>query len=156
MQPVIDKSVGGLVIGGSSRQKLAQVVTVGLSGLLMAVKMPVGGSSGDLIIETQDVAAGKPGGTVLSSATFNSSNCPAEDADGMRRFDFPTLVHFAAGGRFAIVLRAPGGSYGMFQGPAGDSYPGGGSFYNAQPANPDSWIALSSGRDLPFKTIVSP
>lgn len=153
-QPAIDKSVGVPAIGGSSKQILAQVVTVGISGPLLSVKLPIGGSSGDLVIEIQDVTGDKPNGTVLTSETFNSANYPAEDSDGMRRFALSTLIDFTTGSRFAIVLSSPGGSYGMFQGPIGNPYAGGDGFYDARPNTPGVWVPLSTRRDLPFKTIV--
>jgi hypothetical protein len=153
-QPVIDKSVGGTAIGGASEQKLAQVVTAGISGPLMAVKMPIGGSSGDLVIEIQEVTGDEPNGTVLASETFNSTNYPAEDSDGMRRFAFSAPVDITDGHTFAIVLSSPGGSYGIFRGPTGNPYPGGDGFYDARPNTPGRWVPLSTRRDLPFKTIV--
>jgi hypothetical protein len=41
-QPIINPSAGGVVIGGQSAHRLAQVVTQGVSGYLVEVQLPVG------------------------------------------------------------------------------------------------------------------
>ena len=153
-QPIIDKSVGGLGIGGGGNQRLAQVVTSGIPGYLVAVKMPINGTSGDLVIEIQGVASEKPDGTVLTSETFEIGDFPPEDADGMRRFSFSTSVYFVSGARFAVVLRSDG-SHGVFRGPIGDSYSGGKAYWADLQFDPDTWVELTGREDLPFKTLVS-
>ena len=46
-------------IGGNSEQKLAQVVTTGLTGLLAAVRLPIFGSAGsNLLIELSPLSNG--------------------------------------------------------------------------------------------------
>ena len=42
---VIDDTTGNFAIGGLSEQKLAQVVTAGISGNLAEVRFPIGGKS---------------------------------------------------------------------------------------------------------------
>ena len=151
-QPVTDP--GGMYIGGASEQKLAQVVTAGVPGLLLAVRMPIGRGSGSLVIEVQGVAAGKPDGTVLTAETFGAANYPGEESDRFRRFAFSAPVSFTAGSTFAIVLSAPGGSCGILRGPTGNPYPGGSGFFDARPNTPGVWVPLSTRPDLPFMTIV--
>src|ERR1051326_6178972 len=63
-QPVIDLTVGGLAIGGDSQQKVAQVVTAGISGFLTEVRFPITCQSADLIVEIQGVTDQKPNGII--------------------------------------------------------------------------------------------
>ena len=152
-QAVIDTSVGGLVIGGGSRQKLAQVVTAGLSGLLVEVRLPVACASGNLIVEIQGVADGTPNGVVLTSQSFAG---PFSGAT-FTSIAFSTPVFFNAGDRFAFVLTSAG-ACGIFQGPVGDSCPGGNAFFDSRPNAPGVWVCIcdfaGSRFDLPFQTLV--
>src|SRR5262245_66412816 len=76
-QPLIDASVGGLVIGGTSTQKLAQVVTTGVPGLLAEIRLPVACDPGsNLIVEIQGVSGGRPNGVVLTSQIIPGSSLP--------------------------------------------------------------------------------
>lgn len=156
MQPLIDSSVGGLAIGGASQEKLAQTVTVGLDGRLRGVYLPIGCDSGRLIVEIRNVdPSGTPGSVLLARSAF-----PAEEIAAIGplfRF-FPIEddrdLSFASGNRFAIVLRNPTGTCGIFRGPIGDSYTGGAGFFEALP-NPPGWIPFSATEtrlDLPFMT----
>src|SRR6266478_2181008 len=130
-QPVIDPSVGGVAIGGSSQEKLAQVVTVGLPGLLREVRFPLACGSGDLVVEIQGVVAGTPNGVVLTSETIPGSSLPSVGAV-FRSLLLSAPVSFSAGDVFAIILRSTG-ECGVFQGPIGDSYAGGNAFFDARP-----------------------
>lgn len=128
-QPTIDGTVGGLVIGGQSQQKLAQVVTQGISGLLLEVRFPVdcaapipGEAGADLLVEIQGVTAGKPNGVVFTSQLFLGTSLPIIDDFGFRFLALSTPVFFSAGTQFAIVLSSPG-ACGVSQGPAGNPYP---------------------------------
>ena len=160
-QPVIDTSVGGLAIGGSSQQKLAQVVTAGISGSLTEVRFPIACDAGDLIIEIQDVTTGKPNGVVLTSETIPGSSLPSffptPGVVSFRSFVLSTPVSFSAGSQFAIVLTSPG-ACGIFRGPVGDSYLGGNSFFDALPNTPGLWVCICDFAgdrfDLPFQTLV--
>ena len=156
-QPVINTTVGNLAIGWQSEQVLAQVITAGISGYLLAVEMPITRTSGDLVIEIQNVTESEPNGIVLTSETFNGTNFPAADSTGFRRFNFSTIIGFTAGNVFAIVMRSPEGSYSISQGPEGNPYSGGDGFFDARPNTPGVWVPISLGTDisdLPFKTIV--
>ena len=157
-QPAVDLTVGGLGIGGgsNSEQMLAQVVTAGISGVLTEVRLPVGADSGDLIVEIESVTGGRPNGVVLASESFPAATLPPVTLppDFVRLpFDSPTA--FLAGDAFAIVLRT-GGSFGIFQGPPGNSYQGGDAYFDARP-NPPGWVPLGPPTfDLPFQTVVQP
>jgi hypothetical protein len=154
-QPLIDGSVGGLAIGGASAQKLAQVVTAGMSGDLTEVRFPLSCDSGDLIVEIQGTTAGKPNGVVLTSETIPASSLPFIGIV-FRSLVFSTPVSFSQGDVFAIVLRSTG-ACGIFRGPVGDSYLLGNAFFDALP-NPPGWVCICDFAgdrfDLPFQTLV--
>jgi hypothetical protein len=151
-QPVIDITVGGLAIGGGSQQKLAQVVTVGISSFLTEVRFPI--------------ADEEPNGIVLNSETFAGEELPAYAPNpvSFRSFSFSRPTMFLAGDQLAIVLKSSGSSAlegcGIFQGPAGDSYARGRAFFDARPNPEGVWICLcdfaGGGFDLPFQTVVAP
>jgi hypothetical protein len=156
VQAVVDTSVGGLAIGGTSDQRLAQTVTVGIDGRLIGVMLPVGCDSGRLVVEIRDVVGGEPGPTVLARRQVRADRV----ADVGAAFQFIRVfsggVTFSAGDQFAIVLDNPSGSCGIFRGPVGDSYPGGEGFFEALP-NPPGWVPFSDTEtrlDLPFMTVV--
>ena len=157
-QSTIDATVGVFAIGGDSHQKLAQTVTTGISGLLTAVRVPVVGDSGDLILEIQGVASGEPNGVVLASAEFASATLPSvfPAPPSFRTLLLTVPVAFSSGDAFAIVLQSLG-SFGVSQGPPGDSYAGGNLFFDALP-NPPGWVCncefAEASFDLPFQTLV--
>ena len=159
-QPTIDTTVGGLAIGGNSTQKLAQVVTAGMSGFLTEVRFPVACDSGsNLVVEIQGVTAGTPSGAVLTSQTIPGSSLPHwvfPDPPTFRGLVLSTPVFFSAGSQFAIVLKSAG-SCGVFQGPVGDSYAGGDLYFDALP-NAPGWVCVcifaGDRFDLPFQTLV--
>ncbi len=162
-QPVIDASVGGLAIGGVSQQKLAQIVTAGVSGVLTEVGLPVACASGDLVIEIQGAAGGIPNGVVLTSQTVPGASLPSffpiPGAASLRSLVFSAPVEISAGSQFAVVLSSPG-ECGVFQGPIGDSYPGGNAFFDARPNPAGVWVCMcdftGARFDLPFQTLVEP
>lgn len=160
-QLIIDSSAGTAAIGGPSTEKLAQVVTAGLSGLLTEVRLPVTcDPASDLILEIQGVTAGTPNGIVLTSQTIPGSILPPffPSPPSFRGLSFSAPVSFSAGSQFAIVLRSAG-SCGVFQGPVGDSYLGGNLYFDALPNSP-GWVCVCSfvgaRFDLPFQTLVGP
>jgi len=157
----IDLTTGTLAIGGGSDQKLAQVVTAGTSGLLTAVGIPLAGN-GTLDLEIQGVTAHQPNGNILAAQSFDGSAFPDffTDPQGFRRLELAQPIFFSAGTSFAFVLSAPGAqqgdSFGVLQGPVGDSYSGGDAFFDARPNAMGVWAPFSDfGRDdLPFETFV--
>jgi hypothetical protein len=155
-QPIIDTSSGTVfAIGGGSEQKLAQVVTAGLSGVLTQVRFPISCSSTtELIVEIQEVAGDRPSGVVLTSQTISGADLPPASPT-FRSLVFLSPPYLSAGSRFAIVLIARG-SCGLYQGPLGDSYPGGDGFSDSRPNPPGIWVPLFYRLDLPFQTMVNP
>jgi len=152
-QVVVDLSVGGLAIGGNSQQMLAQVVTTGLSGVLKEVRIPVVGNFGNLVVEIQGVTSGAPNGMVLTSQSFPAATLPPITLPTFNSLPFDSPVPLAAGAVFALVLRSTG-SFGLFQGPLGNPYPGGDAYFDARP-NPPGWIPIGQPRfDIPFQTLV--
>src|SRR5262245_66436227 len=76
-QPVIDTAVGGLAIGGGSQQKLAQVVTAGVSGSLTEVSFAVAcDPAATLIVEIQGVTGAKHNGDVLPHEVIPGTSFP--------------------------------------------------------------------------------
>jgi hypothetical protein len=167
-QPVIDVNVGGSAIGGDSQQKLAQVVTVGVSGFLTEVRFPIACVAADLIVEIQGVTNEKPNGVVFTSESFAGANLPNFFPNpgfvSFRSFPFSRPALLSAGDRIAIVLKSTGATAaqgcGIFQGPVGDSYAGGKAYFEARPNAEGVWVCLCEfpgGRfDLPFQTLMAP
>ena len=158
-QPVIDGAAGPLAIGGASEQILAQVVTVGLAGPLVAVRLPVGCSDGGLVVEIRGVSAALPNGIVMTSQTVAAADLPPffPDPPAFRTIAFSAPPAFAAGDELAIVLRSPG-TCGLHQGPPYEAYAGGSAYFDSRPNPPGIWVALGAGLgpadDLPFQTLV--
>ena len=160
-QPMVDATVGGLSIGGASEQIVAQVVTAGLSGTLRAVGLPVAcDTAATLVVEIQgvDAATGQPDHLALTTETLAGAAMPAffPAPPTLRPLVFSTPVAFAAGDQFAVVLKSPG-QCAVFQGPVGDPYPGGDSWFDARPNPLGVWVEISLGAgrsDLPFETFV--
>jgi len=158
-QPIIDSTVGGVAIGGSSQQKLAQVVTQGVTGFLTAVRFPVACDNGDLVVEIQGADADRPNGVVLTSQTIPGATLPAffPSPPSFRALTLSTPVSLSTGERFAVVLSSAG-ACGMFRGPVGDPYPGGNSFFDSRPNPAGLWVCdceFAGGPfDLPFQTLV--
>jgi hypothetical protein len=154
MQPRTDASAGALAIGGgsASQQKLAQTLTVALDGEMTALFLPVACASGRLVIEVRDVVGGLPGPNLLARRTVAAARLPAVGLR-FRRIALGRGLTVAAGDLRAVVLSNPTGSCGIAQAPVGDSYAGGGGFFDARP-NPPGWIPLSPDLDLAFMEIV--
>jgi len=155
VQGVIDDTVGGLAVGGESDQRLAQTVTVGVSGRLVGVMLPIACESGRLVMEIRDVVGGEPGTNVLARTRIPAGRVP-NLGPTFQNVPVRGAVSFTAGDEFAVVLDNPTGGCGIFRGPVGDSYAGGQGFFEALP-NPPGWVPFSeteSRLDLPFMTVV--
>ncbi len=150
LQPNIDSS-SILAIGGSSEQKLAQTITVGTTGTLKGVYLPISCADGRLRIAINDVVAGAPG-----NVTFTDKQVRGVRVDNLitqfRYFGLPGNIAVNAGDQLAIVLENATGSCGISGSPVGDSYLAGGGFFDARP-NPPGWIPFEETEvrfDLPF------
>jgi hypothetical protein len=136
-QPIFNNNVGGYFNGGSSRQKIAQVVTPGISGWLTTVAAPVTGL-GTLRLEIRGVSAGLPNDTQLASQNIAGSSLPSffSDPTGFRQLNLSVPPLVSAGEPFAIVLSAlnpPMGSLTVLSGPPGDRMRAGTLFTTAFP-----------------------
>jgi hypothetical protein len=160
-QATVDPSAGTNAIGGASQQILAQVVTNGRAGRLVEVRLPVGCSSGNLIVEIRYVSSttGEPVGTAVSAETVAGGTIPPPvPPPAFRRVRLSVPVWVGVGDRVAIVLSSAG-QCAIASGPVGDPYPGGHSWFDARPNAPHVWVRgnVGTGRDdLPFQTFVVP
>jgi len=153
MQPIVDGTVGGWAIGGTSHQKLAQVVTARLSGDVSAFFLPVACTSGKLTVDIRNVVGDEPGSSLLLRKKILAAELP-DVGPAFRRMALGAVIHVSAGDRFALVLSNPLGECGIFKGPAGDSYGGGALFFDALPNSP-GWIpATTPTTDLPFLQVL--
>ena len=153
-QPVIDLNVGAMAIGDFTHQLVAQTFTAGVTGQLRQVDLPIACDSGQLIVELQGVtASGEPNGQVLSRKVVRATNLPSVNPPVLRSFVFKNAIHFQAGDRFAVVLENKRGSCGIFQGPAGNPYVPGETFFQDD-INSFGWVGSSEfdNRDVPFQT----
>lgn len=158
-QPNADTAVGGSAIGGgpASEQMLAQTVTVGRSGVLTEVRLPIACSKGTLIVEIQGVAPdGTPDGVARARRSIPARLLPSTFPPAFQTFRFGSKLSYASGDRFAIVLKMSdpvSQTCGVARGPAGDPYAHGDVYFDARP-NPPGWIRTFDDRDLPFQTLI--
>lgn len=151
-QVLMDSSATVLTVGGSGSQTVAQVVTAGIAGALVAARLPVS-CNGDLTVEIRGVTNGVPSDSVLTAETYAPNSVSFHE--GLSTFHGLVLqapVSFAAGDRFAIVVRSSL-ACDVAGGPEGDSYPGGEAFLRGLNAT-DTWQPLGVRADLPFQTLV--
>lgn len=136
-------------IGGQSHQKLAQVITVGASGKLVELRLPVSCAPASAItVQIQGVTSGgTPDGNVLATRQIQ----PAETT-GFQGFPLTAPLMMNVGTKFALVLTSAG-DCGIGFGPTTDGYPGGQMYFDAAP-NPPGWV--TSERDLAFQTLIAP
>ena len=146
-------------LGGPSEQVLYQSLTVGLSGRLAELRLPIGCFDGEVIVE-------------IFNADANGLPAAGESPRLTRRFradlfpeivfvDFQALplggrVGVTAGDRIVIVLSNPTGSCGIAAGFPGNAYLGGtghaSDLVNVDPVPLN--ISPGGADDLPFQTLV--
>ena len=142
-------------IGGSSKQRLAQTLTVENSGNLAGVFVPVGCGDGRLIVEIHDVVSGQPGPTILDSRTA----APTAFAFSARftYVPIPGSLPLTAGQQIAIVLDNKRGTCSLTPSPVSVNYAGGKAYFEALP-NPPGWVAFSdfanTPDDIPFQLVL--
>jgi hypothetical protein len=148
------------VLGGEVDQRLAQIVTVGISGRLSRIEAPIGCTEGELLLEIRNLRAdGAPGDTVLHSQTYPASDFPEAAPLGT----WSTLIltdgpGFTRGQRFALVLDNPTGACDLTGAAAGDLYSRGGAYFKALPT-PADWLSFADAPgdedDLVFRTYMT-
>ena len=144
-----------LALGGGSEQKLAQVITAGVTGSLKEIRLELGGSTGVLIVEIQAVSDGAPNGVVLAAVNVAPGTLPASCcSEPFESVVFPNPPSMASGSQFAVVLRSTG-NHATVSSQEANPYARGGTFFDARPNRPE-WIPLSPTGDLAFETVVVP
>ncbi len=162
--PVLDQSSPAdpnaavtFAVGGPSVQVLSQTLTVGLSGRLAEVRVPIGCESGRVILQITDVdTLGLPGSSVLAERRYPANFFPEVVTADFQSLPLGGRVGVTAGDRIAIVLSNPTGSCGVQPGPLGNPYTGGTGWAD-DTTDPFPPVPLSLGTnraDLPFQTFV--
>ncbi len=156
LQPNIDNNIA-LAIGGdsNSEQKLAQTMTIEVTGTLKGIFLPIDCANGRLRISINEVVAGEPGTLEYTAKQLRASRV-SESITKFRYFALPGNLEIYAGDEYAVVLENRTGSCGISGSPEGDSYIGGGGFFDARP-NAPGWIsfeATESRFDLPFMLLI--
>lgn len=160
-QTSLDAARGFLGIGGESEQKLAQTFTAGLTGDLVALRLPIiGCARGDLVIEIRIAGpGGTPDGPLLGVTRIDPALAPVSGA-ALHDFRLAAPVRIRASAQYAFVLRMepePAAFCSYAHSPVGpDLYARGALFHDTRP-NPPGWIpSASTGgeSDLAFETVV--
>jgi len=148
-----------LAIGGEVEQKLAQTFRVGLSGPLAAISVPVGCSSGELIVDIVELTGDLPSGSRVGGTTRPAADLPVTPGP----FQFIQLdanISVSSGDNLAIVLRNETGECAVKRSPPGDHYANGDAFFESAPEFA-GWqktdfdgLLPNEGGDLPFKTYI--
>ncbi|MCC7241252.1 MAG: hypothetical protein IT180_04960 [Acidobacteria bacterium] len=144
-------------IGGGSGQVLFQTVTAGIRGWLREIRVPLACADGVLRIEIRDVdpATGEPGTTVRRARNFAARRFDGPVTDEFQVLGVFPPLRMTPGDQFAFVLSNATGSCGVWPGPVGDPYAGGGGWFFAAPNTTIAPLGLGTGReDLPFETVV--
>ena len=129
----------------NSNRRFAQTFTVGISGVLDQLSLPVFCDSNNLQISIQSLTNGEPSGTVLDSVTFsNGTN------QGFVEINLNGVV-VAVNSQLAIVVTSTGECNWIRR--QSGFYAGGSGQFSSTGAN---WNALTNGEDLPFSTNVTP
>jgi PASTA domain len=161
-QPLINTALGPGAGLSVSQEKVAQVVTSGVAGLLAEVRVPIECiDTATLTLEIND-AAGAPGAntpgpnnlarSTLPGTLFSIPNRPPS----FRSVPLATPPFIPAQTTFAFILSASGSGCVLIPGPNLDlsAYPRGDGFFNNSFYPPGSWQPLFA--DLAFQTFVDP
>lgn len=156
-QPLLNPNYpggGGLSV---SQEKVAQVVTSGIAGLLTEVRVPLECiDTATLTLEINN-AQGTPGTTNLARSTLPGSLFPLPNRPPvLRSVPLAAPPFIPAQTTFAFILSASGSGCDVTPGPsnAPSAYPRGDGFYNNPGYPTGSWQPLFG--DLAFQTFVDP
>ncbi|HUP49308.1 MAG TPA: hypothetical protein VNA04_11010 [Thermoanaerobaculia bacterium] len=145
------------VVGGSPQQRFAQAFTVGRSGLLAFIAVPMGCQPvANVLVTVEETTGGVPNGIVLARQTVPGTFFTAHPtpAVGMRLIQFDLPLRLQSGVTYAFTLDTVGGDCALWTGPDGDTYTGGRAFFESA-SNPPGWIELfftpGTTRDLAFQ-----
>lgn len=158
-QGAFDAALSPLAIGGDVQQELAQTFKVGTGGPLAAIGVPVGCSSGDLIVEIRELSAGAPTGALLQQTVKAGSEFPVTPSDFVT-INLDAAVAVATGQELALVLRNETGECAILRAPSGDAYADGQGWFEAGPEF-GGWTTLDlkgalpdEANDLAFQTFI--
>ena len=147
----LSPSTLALAIGGDSHQRLAQTFTVGSTGLLAKVRLPLACSDGTLWIDVVEQSiSGLPEGPLLRRTTVPAESIRAELPTPRTLIDIflPVPLEVTVGDRLALVLTNETGSCDLARGVAGETYGGGEGYFESLP-NPPGWVDIDFGGSLP-------
>lgn len=156
---VVDFTVGGSAIGGTSEQVLAQTIMVEFGGRVDGFYLPVSCDKGDLLVEIRDVQGSLPGTRILDSIAIPAVQLPGSAAS-FGQFRFIGLrggLKVGPGEMIALVLSNPNGVCGIAKSTFASNYPGGRSYYDARPNPAGAWVSNTcpSPDDLPFVLVLN-
>jgi hypothetical protein len=139
-------------------QNLAQTFTAGTTGDLAYVWLPVACAAGSLV----KIRIQQAGGIIASDYNYDPAHTIQDGT--FLQFQIYPYVPLTPGRRYVILLSSVAAtklaarpSCSIASGPAGDSYAGGGAFYEDVPTNGPGWLPLPNAPnqgDLPFATMV--
>jgi hypothetical protein len=150
-----------LGLGGTNNQRLAQVITAGITGKLAQVAFPVACTSGNtstVNVRIMNVVDGAPGETVLASTAVAASSLPSVATGAFQTFTFDAPASVTSGTQFVVVFEVSdpaNGACSIVPGPSGSSYEAGVGYYMSVPEN-IPWTPLNPVNDLPFRIYVIP
>jgi hypothetical protein len=161
-QPLINTALGPGAGLSVSQQKVAQVVTSGVAGLLTEVRVPIECPDTALLtVEINDVqgpaGADTPGPNNLARSSLPGTLFPTPNRPpALRPVPLAAPPFIPAQTSFAFILSASGSVCVLIPGPSGapSAYPRGDGFYNNPGYPPGSWQPLFG--DLAFQTFVDP
>lgn len=157
---VISSEYAPITIGGERRDRVAQVFTAGVLGMLEQIELPVGCDGGALVVEivNTDRWGYHPGTTVRARITIDAKSLPMPPA--WQTFTFAPGVPVRPGDTLAVVLRNETGTCGVLRGGPHDPYAGGSAWWSPGHLPPDNWASVCEITpgvtcDLPFRTFVN-
>jgi PASTA domain len=164
-QPTIDP-LRESVIGGSSDQRLAQIIKAGVPGVLTEIRLPVSCNPSDTLQVEIRIADSRtfplrPIGGLLASESIPGSRIP-HPAPGLRSIPLASPPFLARDEEFAVVLRATSAARCVARpGPRGDSYTRGHAYASFLPNSLENWYCICDPSrdffyDLAFQTLVDP
>lgn len=159
-QPLIDISRGFLGVGGDNEQKLAQTFIAGVTGDLVALRLPVMGCGrGDLVLDVRVAGPdGGPDGAILNTTRIDPALVPVAGA-ALHEFRLSAPVRLRASARYAFTFRMDPrtASCNYAHSPLGDDLYADGEYFFESISNPPGWVtSVSTGgeSDLAFQTVV--
>jgi hypothetical protein len=150
------------LLSSPSNQTPAQTFTAGISGGIDQVDLLLDkvGTPPPTTVEIRNVSAGKPGSTVLATASLPASAVVTAPAQAFVPVTFTTPAPVTAGTQYAILAYGPGtqntNAVGWLYQDVGNPYLSGEMFISTESLPPvDSFNGFPTN-DLAFKTYVVP